>query len=64
MKTKLKLSTLVKIANEIASERGSLPKMTMNELWAELESCAGNCRTKEEAREAILEYVFCVEKSA
>ena len=62
MKTKLKLSTLVRIAKEIEHERRIHIRATMNEIWEMLEQAAGHCRTKAEAKAAIEEEVYNIMK--
>lgn len=51
--TRLKLSTLVRIACEVERERGSSPRCTVNERREQLARVAGDCRTISAAREAI-----------
>lgn len=52
--TTLKLSTLVRLAGEVEGELGKSPRCTVNERRARLATVAGHCRTKEEARAAIM----------
>jgi len=54
----MKTSTLVRIAQEIEAERGIRVKCTVREMWTWLETCAGGCRTKASAKEAIADYVY------
>jgi len=55
---KLSLSTLIKIAKEIEAENGIKAKCTVGEMITQLETCAGGCRTKASAKEAIADYVY------
>ena len=52
--TTLKLSTLVRLAGDVESELGKSPRCTVNERRARLATVAGHCRTKAEARAAIM----------
>jgi hypothetical protein len=52
-KTRLKLSTLVRLALEIERERGSSPRCTVRQRQEMLARTAGHCRTIAEARKAI-----------
>ncbi len=51
--TRLKLSTLVRIAIEVERDRGASPKCTIRERQAQLNWIAGHCRTVAEVRSAI-----------
>lgn len=55
IKTKLKLSTLVKIACDIEKERGSSPRCTIYERQHQLATIAGHCITKADAAAVIRE---------
>lgn len=54
--TKMKLSTKVELANEIAKERGGKPVMTMNELWDTLRPL--KARSRVEMKKQIARLLF------
>jgi len=54
----MKLSTLVRIAQEIEAENRFSVKCTVREMQTLLETCASKCRTKASAKEAIADYVY------
>ena len=56
----MKLSTLVRIAKEIEREHRTHVRCTVNEMWAMLQFAAGHCRTKAEAKKAILSEVYSI----
>jgi len=57
----MKIKTLMQIAGEIGRESRIQPKLTISEMAARLETVAGNCRTKDEARAAIAREIFKIE---
>lgn len=59
----MKLSTLVRIAKEIEREHRIHIRATMNEMWEMLRQAAGNCRTKAEAKKAILAEIYDISES-
>jgi len=54
----MKISTLHKIARNIANELRVNPKMSVNQMTAELKRVAGNCRTKSDAEKQIRVEIF------
>jgi len=60
----MKLSTLVRIAKEIEREHRTHVRATMNEMWEMLERAAGKCRTKAEAKKAILSEVYDIQEES